>query len=479
MEAARAVLYGRVSKDRSQGRSVDEQLTECRAWAERERWAITAEHRDDGVSASRYGNGKTHRGWQATMDMITAGKVDLLVVWEISRATRDRAVWSALFAACIERNVKIATGGRVHDPSDPDDGFMMDLQAALAVRESAVTSKRIRRTIRATATSGLPHGKIPFGYRRTYDPETRRLVRQEPDPATAEVVREVAARLRAGEALYSVAADLNKRGIPTPRADELARLGRPVPPGLLWDPTQIKRLATNPTYAGLRTLHGAVVGPAAWPGLLSEADHHELVEKLTNPARKTWRDGAVKHLLSGLCECAVCGAPCRRVKNRNTPSYACSERFCVVRSQRDLDELVSELVVARLSTPDAWSLFPRSGEDTNTDQAAETVRALRARLDGFYTQAAAGEITPAGLARVEQRLLPQIADAERRARPRRLPAVVVDLAEAPDAAATWEQLSVPQRREVVRTLLLVRILPTGRGTQRFDPERIQIVWRRD
>jgi site-specific DNA recombinase len=41
----------------------------------------------------------------------------------------------------------------------------MELGAALAVRESALTSKRIRRDVAARAAQGLPHGKIPYGYR--------------------------------------------------------------------------------------------------------------------------------------------------------------------------------------------------------------------------------------------------------------------------------------------------------------------------
>ena len=71
------------------------------------------------------------------------------------------------------------------------------------MRESVVTSKRIQRRMRRMATEGLPHGKIPYGYRRVYDPKTRRLLRQEPD--TAPVVREIARRLLAGEALGAVA----------------------------------------------------------------------------------------------------------------------------------------------------------------------------------------------------------------------------------------------------------------------------------
>lgn len=209
--------------------------------------------------------------------------------------------------------MKIGAGGKVHDPSDPDDGFMLDLGGALAVRESAMTSKRIQRKVRRMAADGLPHGKIPYGYRRIYDPETRCLLRQEPDPETAPVVREIVRRLLAGEALYALAADCNRRGLLTPRGEELKRLGKPVPPGLAWDPIQVKRLAISPTNAGFRTLNGVITGPATWPGLISEADHRVLVGRLTDSARKTWRDGSIKHLLVGIAECGVCGASCRRV----------------------------------------------------------------------------------------------------------------------------------------------------------------------
>jgi DNA invertase Pin-like site-specific DNA recombinase len=79
----RAVLYGRVSQDRSEGKSVDDQLAECRAWAHRESWRIVAEHRDDGISASRYANGKARPGWQSVTDLITSGGVDLLVSYDM------------------------------------------------------------------------------------------------------------------------------------------------------------------------------------------------------------------------------------------------------------------------------------------------------------------------------------------------------------------------------------------------------------
>ncbi|HET8642502.1 MAG TPA: recombinase family protein, partial [Pseudonocardiaceae bacterium] len=147
-ESRRAVLYARVSELIEGRKSVDDQLSELRVWARRDGWQVVAEHRDDGISASRFARRTVRRdGWQQTMDLISAGSVDILAVWELSRASRDRAVWAALLAACEQHGVLLAAGGKLHDPGDPDDAFMVDLGAALSSRESAILSKRVRRSV--------------------------------------------------------------------------------------------------------------------------------------------------------------------------------------------------------------------------------------------------------------------------------------------------------------------------------------------
>ena len=118
------MLYGRVSAlltdaaprpgAPQEAQSVDDQLDQLRRWSSQHGLEVVAELRDDGISASRYAHGKHRPDWQAAMDLILARKVDVLAVCEISRATRDRAVWSALIAACIERKVDLAVGGKIH-----------------------------------------------------------------------------------------------------------------------------------------------------------------------------------------------------------------------------------------------------------------------------------------------------------------------------------------------------------------------------
>ncbi|MGE5765327.1 MAG: hypothetical protein ACM3ZF_16105 [Mycobacterium leprae] len=97
-------------------------------------------------------------------------------------------------------------------------------------------------------------------------------------------------------------------------------------------------------------------------------------------------------------------------------------------------------------------------------------------MQGFYDAAAAGELSPAALVGIEKRLLPELAQAERQARPSRLPAVVDELVGA-DVERRWTELALSQQRAVVSALMTVRILPTRPGRRSFDPDAISIEWR--
>ncbi|MBV9059501.1 MAG: recombinase family protein, partial [Pseudonocardiales bacterium] len=128
----RAILYARVSRCLPQTKSTTDQLAELRQWATREQWQIVGEFSDDGISASRYANGKPRPAWSSVVDVLAGGGADVLACWEFSRASRDRAVNAALLAQCIDTGTLIATGGRLHDPDDADDAFMLDLTGSLA-----------------------------------------------------------------------------------------------------------------------------------------------------------------------------------------------------------------------------------------------------------------------------------------------------------------------------------------------------------
>jgi site-specific DNA recombinase len=472
----RAVIYARVSQDpdtrkrngngngAQHGRSVEEQLAECRAVIDREDWRLVRTFKDNDRSASRYAT-KAREEYEALIRYLNEGRADVLVCWEASRAQRDLRAYLKLRDLCAANGVLWSYSGRTYDLSRTDDRFNTGLDALLAERESDVTKDRVQRAVRANAVKGRPHGKLLYGYRREYDAATGKLLAQVPDETQAPILREAARRILAGESLYAVTADLRARSIPGPRGD-------------YWWPETLRRLLVNPGYAAKRVHQGQIIGDAQWPPILSEDEWQRLCRKLKDPARRTHRDTSIKHLLSGIARCGVgdCDNTVRVQKNRGQLSYVAVPCFHVARLEKNVDHLVTEIIIERLSRPDVVDLFAARDHDDIAD-ARQEAAALRERLDQFYNSAAEGEITAAALGRIEARLLAAIADAETRAVAASVPEVLRDIAGQPNARARWEALTMPQRREIIRVLVDVRILPGKRGGKSFDPSTVRITWK--
>lgn len=470
-ENLRAVVYCRVSHDPTgRGRSVDEQRAECEATAAREGWEVVDILVDNDVSASRYGR-RARPGWEKVRSLIAAGAVDVLVTWEASRAERDLGAYNALRDLCAEHHVRWHYGGTTLDLEESGDRFRSGLDALVAEKEAADTSDRIRRSTRAAAVAGQPHGRILYGYRRRYDPTTRELLAQEIDPETAEVVRECARKFLAGESSRSIANDLNARGIPTPT-------GRGQ-----WSLRQIRRMLTTPAYAARRVHQGQVVGPANWPAILDPNEFDTITAKFDDPSRYSVRRSPTVRLLSGVARCGVCAAPMRYAKQggRTRPhrlTYSCSGKHCTARDLEHLENYVVAVVLARLARPDVAEQMTTDRTRPGAVAARAEVAALRTRLADAVAEFTAGHLTGGTLARVEETLLPQIADAERRTRIDAVPTVARDLAGSADIGDTWDALTREQQREILRSLVTVTVHRVAvRGRKTFDPDAVTIEWK--
>lgn len=466
---ARAREYLRVSQDRSgRARSVTEQHQDHQADADRQGWALGVPYADD-VSASRYAR-KARGGFaELILDLENDDlEAEILILWESSRGSRRVGEWVTLIELCEIRQVKIwiHTHGTLYDPANPRHRRGLLEDAVDSEYESAKSSHRILRASQATAQAGRPHGKLLYGYRREYD-DRGRYVRQLWHPEQAPIVREAAQRVDAGESCRSIALDLNQRGIAPPRGG---------PGG--WRLEQVKRIVVNPGYAGFRVHRGKVIGPADWPAILDEPLWSRCVARLTDPRRKTVQDAKLKHLLTGTARCGVCSAGLRVGKQRSgTLSYVCYPGFHTAIRKDWLDETMTELVLQRMEREDALELLRPADREQAEATAKRELAELEQRLDGFYAGAAAGDVTRAGLTAIETRLLPQIEDARRRARPTPVPTVLRKLA-GPGARGRWPGLGVALQRETVDLLLEIRIMPvTRRGSRRFDPDRIRWSWR--
>lgn len=463
----RVVLYGRVSRAHAETKSVVDQLRELREWATRERWQIVGEFSDDGISASRYAKGKTRPGWLSVTDLIANGDVDVLAVWEISRASRDRAVFATLLTQCVDAGVLIATGGRIHDPSDADDGFMLDLTGALAVRESSVTSKRVRRASRARAAEGKPHGDLGYGYRRVCNIATGVTERWEPDPDTAPIVVEIVERILRGESAESIARDLNERGIATPRN------------GQKWYRNGVGKVACKACYAGLRIHRGKIIDnvETSWPPLITPEQHYAVIARYNSPERDKWRNPTtVKHLGTGIYRCGRCPGSMRIVIQHGKPNrYDCRECHRVSRLQPPVDELVQGVLIGRLSEPDILDALLQCDDHQLTQLRAESAR-LRAKRVELREAWDDDRIATDDYLDLTARIRQKLETIDDQLRPRHIPAAVTEIA-GKWAAEKWAETPIATRRAIIDTLIIVTILPGAPSFGPFDPRFVSIKWR--
>ncbi|WP_232323076.1 recombinase family protein [Hoyosella altamirensis] len=456
---SRAILYCRVSSDTTgHGKSVADQEHECRAICARNNWHVAEVLTDNDMGASRH-SGRQRPAYERLKETLSPG--DVLVTWEASRAQRDLAAYTQLRDLCAAKGVYWSYSGRLYDLTKGDDRFTTGLDALLSEKEVEQLRERVLRGKRSRLNQGKPNGRMPYGYRRIINPGTGRTEGWQPCPVTAPIVREIVARLLAGEPINSISTNLNQRGVTPPS------VGGDRAPAPEWIRQRLRTMIVTPTYAGLLTHRGTVVGEGAWEPLITVDEHHRLIAILTDPARATYRGCDVKHLLTGIALCDVCDSPVRYFgpKGLKTPRYQCSKSSCVGRRVDMVDLQVTDTLLTALRRWDIQQLTPE--ERGEGRQAQDDIRALRQRLDAFTDAAAGGEITPAAFARIEGRLLGEIAQLERRAKHVVLSPLVAQLA-GENAFDTWEGLALMQRREVIRATCRVRILRSSqRGPRKY------------
>ncbi|PMR61787.1 hypothetical protein C1A38_06750 [Verrucosispora sp. ts21] len=483
IRAMSAVIYCRVSKDDERnGRSVGEQETECRADADYEGWRVEAVFPENDRSASRFAT-KDRPQYKAMVEYLNSHRPDVLILWESSRGSREPIEWFTLLALCRTFRIRIhvVKDRRTYDLTLGRDWKNLAEDGIDSAYESEKTAERVRRAMSDNVREGKPHGRTQFGYRREYEiiedgrgRVRRKLVAQHINEEQAKVIREAARRVSDGETLWAVAQDFNARGITPPSSER-------------WDITKLKKIITNPAYAGKR-IHitkadrrAGIMTPtftkASWPAILDEKVWQACVDKLSDPARKTVRDTAIKHLLSYIIRCGSCGELMRGRMNNGYPVYMCSVNFCLSIQRKPLEDYIEAEIKQRL--------IMVTLVDDDQDDLRDSIKAEIAELQEQLDEAQEQFLRPAQgtkrlsavmLAQIESDLEPQIQKLEAQLRSTRVLPIVGKLISNPEL---WDAMSLPEKREFLRSGNLVdciEILPNGKGYKKSVAERVQIHW---
>lgn len=476
-------IYGRKST-LDKAVSVSGQLKDCVDAIERrarpgEPWRVGETYADPEISASRFTKklrpefNELVKSYQAYKPK--PGERRALAIWECSRGSREIGEWVSLMVMCREKRILIlaADEDRVYDPTNRREFRKLIEEGLDAADESERTSERCLRGQRTAAKAGRPQGRLVYGYVREYD-GTGKFERQVKHPEQAAIVEEIFRRIADDDSLHGIVDNLNARKVAPPMAASVKR------PSKCWYPSAVRRIAMRESYLGQRVHLGAVVAEDCWPALVDADTFAKCVRILSEPERQTANLHVLRYPLSGIARCGACDEVIHTHWVRRPPApdpvrmYMCMRRGCgKIGIRADyLDDYITEVTHRRLLSPNAAFLFRPPARSGDVEAAQNDEARLTATLDGHYASAAANQLSPAGLVRMEQLLLPQIAEAQLR-QTRHAAAMPALLGLNPETiVATWNDMPVARQRSAINAacdLVVARGVPGRRG---FDRSRL-------
>lgn len=481
--AKRAAKYRRISDDK-EGRElgVTRQGEDLDALAQRLGLDVVADYPDNDISASTRSR-KERPEYKRMIEDARAGRFDVILAYSSSRLTRRPRENEDLIDLAQQHGIRFAY---VQSPewnlNTADGREYARMAAARDAGEAERTSERVRDAARDRARKGEWHGgrAAPLGYVPVHGEVTNKygrtrvkVVSLKLDPVYAPLLREAARRLLAGESLYSICNDWNRRGITTRQ-------------GARWVSATLRRPLLAASAIGMRSdpADPSKLYETGWKPVLDREDWDRLRELMSDPGRRFKpADGyAGKYALGGgvtLCgnviddDGTVCGKKLMSQKHRGLPRLICATAVTggcghVLITYEPLERFVLDMVLARLDSPKFRAALNRRRPPRN-----DAERALRDELDdldaqrrrvgdavviGAYTKSE-GEDKVRELDEAAERLRARLSDlqAER----------VRDADEAlraEDALKLWESADTSRRRRFIQSFVTaVRVKPFPAG----------------
>lgn len=209
----RLVAYLRVSSEgQVDGYGLDAQRRAVRAWAKANGYQIVHTCVDEAISGAL--EAADRPGLACSLDAITTGLADGIIVARLDRLARQLTVQEATLALVWTRGAKVfaADTGEIHrdDPDDPMRTAIRQVMGVFAELDRKMVAKRLRDGRVAKAAAGRKAvGDYPFGYAATGKGRER-------DAGPTGVEQEAVARIlelrRAGCSYRAIASALDAEG---------------------------------------------------------------------------------------------------------------------------------------------------------------------------------------------------------------------------------------------------------------------------
>ena len=281
----KAVIYARYSSDSQREESIEGQIRECTAFAEKNGITILRHYIDRAFSA------KTDNRPEFQNMIKNSGKrlFDMVIVWKLDRFARNRYD-SARYKATLKKNgVKVVSATEVI--SDGAEGIILEsvLEGYAEYYSADLSEKVVRGMTENALKSKYNGGTLPIGY--MIDSEQYFQL----DPLTAPFVLEAFKQYAEGATMTEIRDYLNEQGVKNTRGQPLTY-------------NSVQHLLNNRRYIGEYTYRDIVVPdgiPAIVPQDLFERVQERLAKNKKAPARHKAEED---YLLTTKLFCGYCGA---------------------------------------------------------------------------------------------------------------------------------------------------------------------------
>jgi len=449
-------IYARQSKGDDEG--IVRQVALCQQLIDMRGWSLVQVYQDNEVSASKVRGHGT--GWAQMLADRDRGLINVVVATNLDRLLRNTRDLNTLIDAKLWA---VTVDGEI-DLSTAEGEFYATMLASIARFEVRRKSERQRRANAFRANNGYSLSSTRrFGYLPALKREDGSYVRRlntEPDEREAAAFRQGVNILLHSGSTTAVAKAWNDAGVFTVN-------------GKRWSAGDVTQVLRNPAYAGWVTRkdergyvesHG-VKDVQSIP-LISQ-DEHEAIRAILDPKRTGPRTGkAVKSLLSGIAICGKCGGVLVAGKAAATgrSTYLCRDYRHMSRYRQDIDEAVKAVVIAFLSQDYALKALTGEDKDSELEAIARQTAVERARMDGFTTMLANGEMTRENYAKAN-RITEQKLEKLTEQRAKLLGGNALgDLLKSDDLATAFTNLDIDRQRQVIQKVISrIVVHPTKPG----------------
>lgn len=280
-----AVIYARYSSHNQREASLEQQISECRKYAEQNGYTITEVYQDAAIS----GKTDARPAFQRMMHDARKEKFDYIIAWKSNRIGRNMTQAMVNMAKLAEYGVECLY---VEEDFDNTASGRFALRSMMNVNQfySENMAEDITRGLMDNAKQCKVNGRLPFGFRKGED---GRFAIDEPSAA---IVREIFERFRSGWIIADIMADLNNRGI-------LTRDKKP------WKFQSFEKLLQNEQYIGVYKYSGIRIENGI-PPIVDKKTFEEVQKILTTKKRpRGHKRNDSEYFLVGKAFCGLCGSP--------------------------------------------------------------------------------------------------------------------------------------------------------------------------